>query len=913
MAPPMDSEVPTSNLWVGNLAGETVDSDLMELFGKHGELDSVKIYSARRFAFLYFKRSEDAKAAKDALQGANLHGNQLKIEFARPVKPNSNLWVGGISPNVSKEELEEEFCKFGKIKDFTFYRDRSTAYVEYLRLDDATEAVKSMNGKRVGGEQIRVDFLRSQSFRREQGPFSYDQKDGPVPHPMSKRPHSQLGAQKGDQPSNTLWVGYPPTLQIDEQMLHNAMILFGEIEKIKIFPSRHYSFIEFRSVEEARRAKEGLQGRLFNDPRITIMFSHSEIGPTKDYNGFHSGMKGPRPDAFSNENQFRASQVDMFMPSSGVLGPNQHRPLGAQGGYDPSGPEYNELAARRGLQDVDSKNWRPSPSIPSPTHGLRPQTRQSSSSWDVFDGNQFERESKRSRFEAAEDQQGLDQLYGFGPVINGGASGPFASVQNNTRSSRVTGKVVAGSPRLGNPDNDYIWRGLIAKGGTPVCHARCVPIGKGIGTELPNIVNCSARTGLDTLTKHYAEAIGFDIVYFLPDCEDDFASYTEFLHYLGSKNRAGVAKFDDGTTLFLVPPSDFLTKVLKVSGPERLYGVVLTLAPQVPSAAPVPKHPPLPAQSDYNHSYMKQEQASQVDYLPEHPKQLPPRSLGQPTIQSQTANGTIAVSQSGVSLTPELLATLASLLPATSQSSMSGGAQSSPLVSSTTQPAAQASEISNGHLTQGWSQDQPAGYSLQQSGNQYNPSAQAQPPSYHQYPYIPSTPSYSTPMVHGSAQFQESTVSLPQQGSLAARPVTNFNPSQTANFAVSAPVSQQYQPETPSYSQNGYGMMHGIGASAVYGSPVYQQTGNPSAASNQVNGATFAQPQNVMQSSVEKGSSEIPNQVQNMQSVPSGAVQSTSEEAEKNQRYQSTLQFASNLLLQIQQQQQQKQQEQQQQ
>ena len=83
---------------------------------------------------------------------------------------------------------------------------------------------------------------------------------------MLQLPQS-LGGRKDGQPSNILWVGYPPSVRIDEQMLHNAMILFGEIERIKSFPSRHYSFVEFRSVDEARRAKEGLQGRLFSDPR----------------------------------------------------------------------------------------------------------------------------------------------------------------------------------------------------------------------------------------------------------------------------------------------------------------------------------------------------------------------------------------------------------------------------------------------------------------------------------------------------------------------------------------------------------------------------------------------------------------------------------------------------------------------
>jgi RNA recognition motif-containing protein len=74
--------------------------------------------------------------------------------------------VGGISPTVSKEELEEEFLKFGKIEDFKFLRDRNTAFVEFLRLEDASQAMRSMNGKRLGGDQIRVDFLRSQPSRR---------------------------------------------------------------------------------------------------------------------------------------------------------------------------------------------------------------------------------------------------------------------------------------------------------------------------------------------------------------------------------------------------------------------------------------------------------------------------------------------------------------------------------------------------------------------------------------------------------------------------------------------------------------------------------------------------------------------------------------------------------------------------
>ncbi len=79
------AETPSNNLWVGNLASDVADSDLMDLFAQYGALDSVTSYSARSYAFVFFKRIEDAKAAKDTLQGADLHGHPIKIEFARPV------------------------------------------------------------------------------------------------------------------------------------------------------------------------------------------------------------------------------------------------------------------------------------------------------------------------------------------------------------------------------------------------------------------------------------------------------------------------------------------------------------------------------------------------------------------------------------------------------------------------------------------------------------------------------------------------------------------------------------------------------------------------------------------------------------------------------------------------------------
>lgn len=79
------------------------------------------------------------------------------------------------------------------------------------------------------------------------------------------------------------------------------------------------------------------------------------------------------------------------------------------------------------------------------------------------------------------------------------------------------------------------------------------------------------------LSKHYYQAVGVWVVFFVPGSDADIEFYNEFMHYLEEKQRAAVSKLDDKTTLFLVPPSDFSEKVLKVPGKLSISGVILRL------------------------------------------------------------------------------------------------------------------------------------------------------------------------------------------------------------------------------------------------------------------------------------------------------------------------------------------------
>ncbi|XP_072998978.1 flowering time control protein FPA [Typha latifolia] len=972
-------ENPTNTLWVGNLSPSTVDADVMEVFSKHGALDCVTMHGSRSYSFVLFRSVDEARAAMDALQGTVIRGNAVRIQFSRPAKAARQLWIGGISSSISKEQLEDEFLIFGKIEDYRFFRDRNSALIDYYKLEDAITAHKSMNGKRLGGEQLRVDFQRSQPLRRDWP--DHDSRNvhltsrglGPLERSLppdgmkgfhdssyyaSKR-HMPHGGRREGYPSNVLWVGYPPSVQIDEQMLHNAMILFGEIERIKCFPSRHYCFVEFRSTDEARRAKEGLQGRLFNDPRIQILFSSSEVAPIKDNPPQFPGLRGPRPEMFSSEGPF--GSLESYGPGHplapnnfpGPLHPNNMpgpdllmRPVGRQG-IDPRlvGAEYHDFGdVLHDLPDPKADkslraHWqRRSPSqlgiLPSPQN-LRPPFQSMPGAWDTFDM----RETKRLRM----DRFSPDDVFFNAKSVDSETTdySRFSHPDIGSSARRHFSPVVPGTSELrGSPDNGHCWRGIIAKGGSHVCHARCVPIGKGINSPLPEVVNCSARTGLDMLTKHYAEAIGFDIVFFLPDSEEDFASYTEFLRYLGLKSRAGVAKLDDGTTLFLVPPSDFLTEVLNITGPERLYGVVLKFPQQSTTAAaqqPQLPIPPTPSQyigrQDVSSSHkgyivasQNEEQAFKVDYNRSfHEEPLPPAETVKPlstyvdeahaeqASSLDYANNGNAATKMEVSLTPELIATLSSLIPGNIQSAASGAVQTPP--SSTVRSASASTSMMHDRTMpiQGWRQENQAtisGISLEQASNAPQHLGQYYPSQAHNISHFPESANISSAQGHSaqpfisSAQIQNSTLNLAQTLTTTTRTVnTPVMLPQGGQFPATQ-INQQYQFDSSFASQNAYGMLQTPNSSSVF-NPAIQQQPNPIPSSGNDQIGSFSYPQNAISLPTDKVNMEFPSQGAQLQSSLSSSAQGNLEgDANKNQRYQSTLQFAASLLLQIQQQQQ---------
>jgi RNA recognition motif-containing protein len=93
-------------LYVGNLAYETTENDLQDLFEQHGAVNEVHLMmdrmtgKSRGFAFVTMNDDEQAKSAMGAVNGKELNGRPLKVNEARPRESS-----GGARPNGQKRNF----------------------------------------------------------------------------------------------------------------------------------------------------------------------------------------------------------------------------------------------------------------------------------------------------------------------------------------------------------------------------------------------------------------------------------------------------------------------------------------------------------------------------------------------------------------------------------------------------------------------------------------------------------------------------------------------------------------------------------------------------------------------------------------------------------------------------------------
>jgi len=87
------------NLYVGNLAKEVTQEDLLEAFGAHGQVTSASVIKdkftgeSRGFGFVEMAAKAEAEAAMNTIK--EIKGRTVTINEARPREPRESNYRGG--------------------------------------------------------------------------------------------------------------------------------------------------------------------------------------------------------------------------------------------------------------------------------------------------------------------------------------------------------------------------------------------------------------------------------------------------------------------------------------------------------------------------------------------------------------------------------------------------------------------------------------------------------------------------------------------------------------------------------------------------------------------------------------------------------------------------------------------------
>ncbi|XP_057341289.1 RNA-binding protein squid isoform X3 [Microplitis mediator] len=115
-------------LFVGGLSWETTDKELRDHFGSYGDIESINVKTdpntgrSRGFAFIVFSKAESL----DKIMMAGDHViNNKKVDPKKAKARHGKIFVGGLSTELSDDDIKGFFEKFGKIVDVEMPFDKT--------------------------------------------------------------------------------------------------------------------------------------------------------------------------------------------------------------------------------------------------------------------------------------------------------------------------------------------------------------------------------------------------------------------------------------------------------------------------------------------------------------------------------------------------------------------------------------------------------------------------------------------------------------------------------------------------------------------------------------------------------------------------------------------------------------------
>ncbi|KAF5183832.1 Polyadenylate-binding protein RBP47B' [Thalictrum thalictroides] len=200
---------PEHSIFVGDLAPDVTDYLLQETFREqYPSVRGAKVVTdpntgrSKGYGFVKFSDEMERNRAMSEMNGVYCSTRPMRISAATPKKAtgfqqqypaakaiypatayttpavqpfpavdndinNTTIFVGGLDPNVTDEELRQTFAQFGELVYVKIPPGKGCGFVQYGTRQSAEEAMR-LNGTMIGQQVIRLSWGRSMTTKQDQ-------------------------------------------------------------------------------------------------------------------------------------------------------------------------------------------------------------------------------------------------------------------------------------------------------------------------------------------------------------------------------------------------------------------------------------------------------------------------------------------------------------------------------------------------------------------------------------------------------------------------------------------------------------------------------------------------------------------------------------------------------------------------
>jgi polyadenylate-binding protein len=273
------------NVFIKNLDKSIDNKAMYDTFSAFGNILSCKVAQdengqSKGYGFVHFETEESANTSIEKVNGMLLHNKKVYVgrfiprkerekELGEKAKLYTNVYVKNFGDELNDDSLYELFKAYGNIASHkVMSKDGKSVgfgFVAFETSEQAEEAVKGLNGKKIGEDKTLYVGRAQKKFERQM---------------ELKRKFEQL---KSERLSRYQGVNlYVKNLDdsIDDERLRKEFTPFGTITSAKVMTedgrSKGFGFVCFSAAEEATKAVTEMNGRIVGSKPLYVALAQKK-------------------------------------------------------------------------------------------------------------------------------------------------------------------------------------------------------------------------------------------------------------------------------------------------------------------------------------------------------------------------------------------------------------------------------------------------------------------------------------------------------------------------------------------------------------------------------------------------------------------------------------------------------------